>query len=701
MAIPMDQIAFENLGVPSESPLHMPAQDFTKKPQVKHAQQGWTQFFARVITFGGALALTTYATYQMVLIVSQGTVTTMQWIMVGLFCLTFVWIALAASASFAGFIFARQRVNSALTDITHKKTVLLMPVYNEEPSETCAALYSMGKELIANNLAQQFEIFIISDSNDPDVWVKETAAVKQLKDALSGEINVWYRRRHNNKAKKAGNVHEFVSRWGARYDYMLVLDADSLLSANTLKVLMQEMASDDNAGIIQTLPSLYRGDTLFARLQQFAGTVYGPIVAHGITAWQGNDGNYWGHNAIIRVNAFAESAGLPTIGGVKPFKGDILSHDFVEAALMRRAGWAVRMLPALKGSWEESPPSLSDVATRDRRWAQGNIQHLAVLKAKGLRWPNRFHMLTGVMGYMASPIWFALILIGIVMAVQIHYVNIEYFSDQPSLFPQWPVFDSERMVALFVFTMGILLLPKVLGLIRAFFQSSLRKPLGVIRLILGAVVEIFFSVLYAPIFMLIHSQHIFDIFRGRDSGWNTQQRLHNGTPWLQLFRLHFWHTAIGIAMTVLLYHYSPTLLVWLSPTLIGLTFAIPLSAMSGSKSIAKVLRFLGILNIPEEVISLNIITQRDKFAAQLKDYLQDVSIESLIEKHSYQHNHFSLLCNPPMPTRGEPNTDSIIAKYKINDATHPHEALSWMTKLEKLAVLSDSTLFNKLIKVPG
>ncbi|WP_339725808.1 glucans biosynthesis glucosyltransferase MdoH [uncultured Paraglaciecola sp.] len=701
MAIPMDQIMIEKLGVPPESPLHMPAQDFSKKPQVKHAKQGWTQLFARLITFGGALALTAYATHQMVLIVSQDTVTALQWVMVGLFCLTFVWIALAASAACAGFIFAGHGADSSATDITHKKTALLMPVYNEEPSETCAALYSMGKDLIANKLAEQFEIFIISDSNDPDVWVKETAAVGQLKEALSGEINVWYRRRHNNKAKKAGNVHEFVSRWGARYDYMIVLDADSLLSANTLKTLMQEMASDDHAGIIQTLPTLYRGDTLFARLQQFAGTVYGPIVARGITAWQGNDGNYWGHNAIIRVNAFAESAGLPTLGGIKPFKGDILSHDFVEAALMRRAGWSVRMLPALKGSWEESPPSLSDVATRDRRWAQGNIQHLAVLKAKGLRWPNRFHMLTGVIGYMASPIWFALILIGIVMAIQIHYVNIEYFSDQPSLFPQWPVFDSERMVALFVFTMGILLVPKVLGLIRAIFHSPLRKPLGVIRMILGAIVETFFSVLYAPIFMLIHSRHIFDIFRGRDSGWATQQRLHSGTPWLQLLRQHFWHTMIGIGMTVLLYHYSPTLLIWLSPTLIGLMFAIPLSAISGSKSVAKCLGFFGILNIPEEVVTLDIITQRDRFAAQLKEYLQDVSISSLLEKDTYQHNHFNLLSKPPVPTRGEPHVSCIIAKYKIKDATHPQEALDWMTKLEKLAVLSDSALFNKLIKIPG
>ena len=157
--------------------------------------------------------------------------------------------------------------------------------------------------------------------------------------------------------------------------------------------LVREMAADPNLGLLQTVPRLAGGKTLFARLQQFAGRVYGPIVARGMASWQGDDGNYWGHNAIIRVRAFAAAAGLPTLPGKKPFGGAILSHDFVEAALLRRAGWAVRMLPTLGGSWEDSPPSLLDVAARDRRWAQGNIQHLAVVLSQGFTWSNRIHML--------------------------------------------------------------------------------------------------------------------------------------------------------------------------------------------------------------------------------------------------------------------------------------------------------------------
>lgn len=681
---------------PPEATMEMPAQDFSKRPNVKFAFPSFKTLIARLITFGGGLGMTVYATYQMILIVSQSSVTPLQWVMVALFTLTFVWIALAACGAVAGFIFTG-RSKTKLVAGSEKKTALLMPVYNEDPSQTCAALLSMGLSLVQKGAGERFEIFVISDSTDPDTWVKETAAVSQLKEQLADQVNVWYRRRFNNSAKKAGNVHEFVCRWGARYDYMLVLDADSLLSADTLISLMAEMDSDPKSGILQTLPCLYGGNTLFARLQQFAGTVYGPIVAQGITAWQGDDGNYWGHNAIIRIEAFASAAGLPTMGGIKPFKGDILSHDFVEAALIRRAGWSVKMLPKLKGSWEQSPPSLADVAIRDRRWAQGNIQHLAVLSARGLRWPNRFHMLSGVMGYVASPLWFALILVGIAMAIQTHYVNIDYFSDERSLFPTWPIFDSQRMVQLFIGTMLILLVPKCLGLIKAFFNTAHRKSLGIIRMTLGALVEIVFSVLYAPIFMLIHCKHVLDIFRGRDSGWSTQQRQFKGAPWGQLFKQHIWHTLIGLSLTLILLYYSPQLLIWLSPTLIGLLLSIPLAALSGSKGFAKALRYLGLLNIEEEVIEPAIMTARDNFESQLSEQIDKVTIQSVVVSKAQTQRHFSMLQPAPEDKRGHPNIHRLSAMKKIEDAENVEEALSWFNKQEKMILLSEPNVLNALI----
>src|SRR6185503_15345789 len=495
--------------------------------------------FARLLTFGGALALTVYASREMIAVVSLGTATSfLQWGMVVLFTITFGWIALPATAAIAGVLFGGTRLRGAADVPAIHRTALVMPVYNEDPAASFASLQAMA-EMLLEREAAGFEIFVLSDTTNPDVYVKETAAFHALREKLGERMRVWYRRRTENTGRKVGNLHDFITRWGGRYDFMVVLDADSIISADTLLTLVREMGADPNLGLLQTVPRLAGGLTLFARLQQFATSVYGPIVGRGIAAWQGDDGNYWGHNAIVRVRAFAAAAGLPTLPGKKPFGGPIMSHDFVEAALLRRAGWSVRMLPTLDGTWEDSPPSLLDVAARDRRWAQGNIQHLAVILSQGFTWSNRVHMGIGVMSYLASPLWFALLIVGLGTAGHIATVQFEYFTDELSLFPRWPLFDSERMIRLFIIAMATLFTPKVLGVLRSFVDGELLRKVNPLRVVLGAVVETLLSALYAPIMMMMQVRQVSEILIGQDSGWTTQSRKHARRPWGMLFRRHW------------------------------------------------------------------------------------------------------------------------------------------------------------------
>ena len=186
-----------------------------------------------------------------------------------------------------------------------------------------------------------FDYFLLSDTTDPDVWVAEERALVALRDRLRGKGKVYYRHRRKNLNRKAGNIADFVTRWGGAYPNMVVLDADSLMTAHSVVSLAAAMEDDPDAGIIQTLPLIINRNTLFARLQQFAARIHGPIIASGLAVWMGRDGNYWGHNAIIRTAAFAAHCGLPDLRGRPPLGGHILSHDFVEAALIRRAGYAV------------------------------------------------------------------------------------------------------------------------------------------------------------------------------------------------------------------------------------------------------------------------------------------------------------------------------------------------------------------------
>jgi membrane glycosyltransferase len=644
------------------------------------------------------LSLTVYATFEMIAVVSVGIVSVLQWALVGLFAITFAWIALTAAAAVAGVLFGGVRLRASAETRVEQRTALVMPIYNESPAGTFAALLARAEELLERSAAG-FEVFVLSDTTRPDVYIKETAAYHVLREKLGDRMRVWYRRRPDNVGRKVGNIHDFVTNWGGRYDFMIVLDADSLLAPDTLVTLAREMAADPNLGLLQTVPRLAGGRTLFARLQQFAGRVYGPIVARGTASWQGNDGNYWGHNAIIRVRAFAATAGLPVLPGKKPFGGAILSHDFVEAALLRRAGWSVRMLPTLGGSWEDSPPSVLDGAARDRRWAQGNIQHLAVIWSQGFTWSNRLHMAIGVMSYLASPLWFALIVVGLGTAGHIATVQFEYFTEELALFPRWPLFDSERMIRLFVIAMVTLLAPKILGVLRALFDRELLLKVNPLRVVLGAAAEVILSALYAPIMMMMQVRPVSEILIGQDSGWATQSRKHARTPWGTLFRRHWLQTLSGVVVSAVLLYVSLPLFLWMSPALLGLVLALPLSAASGSVVLAKIARFFGFLTIPEEVNVPRVIALRDEAEARLEELLDGVTIERLLSDEVARQRHFAAVQPRPPATRGHPDVMFITARAKRGDAHTAAEALSWLSQPERLAVLGDRDLFHVLVRL--
>lgn len=609
----------------------MPTQALSRLPASCHAGEGPATSLARAITFGGSLVLTMVACRQLYRIIpfdeaaalsSAGTpgLSVALWLFLSLFTATFAWISLSATGAVAGLLCApstgstaRDKKNATTNTPLRGRTVLLMPIYNEDAISACAALAAMAEDLSSVGVQEHFEIFILSDSNAPDVVSSEKAAVACLREHLSGIMPCWYRHREQNTDRKAGNIRDFINVWGSGYDYMVVLDADSLIAGDTLAELVREMDADPTSGLLQTLPRLEGGATLFARLQQFSGLAYGPVFARGLCAWQGHDGNYWGHNAIIRTRAFAAAAGLPTLPGPRPFGGEIRSHDFVEAALMRRAGWSVRMLPTLKNSWEECPPTLLDAAIRDRRWAQGNVQHLAVLSARGLRWPSRAHMIMGVMTYLTSLLWLAMVSVGLLLSTQFAWQQQQEAAAQAP-----PAFDSVGMVGLFILTMVLLLLPKMLGLASGLLRHERRGGMGRLKFFASVLLELLFSVLHAPIFMLMHSKHLWEIARGKDSGWSAQRRRDTGMQWRQLLASHSAHTLLGLSLLMILLWLPSGLLHWMLPIVVGLIAAIPLSALSGSKTAGQWLARRGLLGIPEERELPAIMQRRQAFLTRFR-----------------------------------------------------------------------------------
>jgi membrane glycosyltransferase len=697
--------------MPPEAPLAMPVQSFERwSRKDRHVwidpDRVYTPWLARFVVFGGGLAVMLAGIWQMYRVVAVGGVTVLEWALLILFALNFSWIALAFSSACLGFasLLRARRPGLRAPETLGARTAVIMPIYNEAPSRVFGSVAAMIDDVRRTGLIGHFDFFFLSDTTDADIWVAEERAFLVLRAELPDDVRLYYRHRLKNTARKAGNIADFVSRWGASYAHMLVLDADSVMTGQSIVGLADAMENDPDAGIIQTLPLIINRNTLFARLQQFAARIYGTIIAEGLRLWMGRDGNYWGHNAIIRTKAFADHCGMPDLKGKPPFGGHVLSHDFVEAALIRRAGYAVYMVPGLVGSYEESPPSLIDLAARDRRWCQGNLQHSRIIGAKGFHWATRQHFATGIASYVASPLWMFQLLVGITIVLQANFIRPEYFTSEFTLFPAWPRFDAERSLALFAATMLILLAPKIFGLIIALVRSDERRACGgAIRLTISFVVEVIMSALLAPIMMLIQSGAVFQILLGRDTGWKPQRRDDGSIPFMDIVRRHRSHVLMGAIAGVSAFLIATSLAAWMSPTILGLLLAIQISWASGQLSIGLWLKRRGILLTPEESAPPPIAIAANERAEELeKRGFDDCQALTVLHRdESLRRSHIAMLPPAPPRPRGSFTPDRALAEAKLGEAQSLEEAANWLQPRERAVVLTDRALLSVMAGLPA
>ena len=429
------------------------------------------------------------------------------------------------------------------------RTAVLMPVHNETVADFCDRIATMAQAIARAGMADRFDFFILSDSR-PEAEAEETAAVLAL--ARAHGCAIYYRRRTLNVARKPGNVADWLRRFGGAYDYMLMLDADSLMGGDTIIGMAQIMDRRPGVALLQTVPQVIGAHTLFQRWQQFSGHLYGPAATAGLVWWSGPEATFWGHNALIRVRAFAESCGLPELPGKPPFGGTIMSHDMVEAALLRRRGWRVHMVMT-EDTYEEFPPTLIDAAIRDRRWAQGNIQHLSLLGASGFHWINRLQLLLGACSYLASPLWILLIAVSVMLALR----------------GESGMVAAQTSGAVLVVTLVLLFGPKLLGVVLALSDRHRREELGGASAILRSVaLDVPMSVLAAPTIALTQSIDLFGILSGRKPEWNPQNRRSDGLALADVLPRYRWHLGAGVLLLALS-PLMPAAALWLSPITLG------------------------------------------------------------------------------------------------------------------------------------
>lgn len=522
-----------------------------------------------------------------------------------LFLLTSIGCMHGIYGLFIRLVGTRRRI-TGLKEYQHQNidgvsTAIIFPIYNEDSVRVLEGLRATYESLERTGHLAGFDFFILSDSTNPDRWIEEERRWSELVCDLDALGKIYYRRRLFNEERKSGNVRDFLNTWGKRYRYFICCDADSVMSGETLVNLVQLMEVHPTVGLIQTVPALVNAESLFGRIQQFANRLYAPVFIAGLNYWALDFGNYWGHNAIIRTDPFMQFCDLPQLPGRKPFGGQILSHDFVEAALMLRENWQVWLAYDLEGSYEEAPQSLIDNAQRERRWCQGNLQHTLVLFAKGLRGVSRMHLILGIFGYMASPIWLAFMLTFNWIYCYQKYTglsNIPVESFNPYL-KKWS--GTEHAFLIFVICMVVIMLPKFLSLIDLARDPKRTRQFGGLLNAFGGVVgETIFSTLHAPLLMLWHTRYVITNVAGITVGWATQHRSADGTDWFYALKRHWGHMLIGAVWGWFTWKLDPVLFWWFTPMLAGMVLSVPLSVLTSRRSLGSRAKSMGLFLTPEE-----------------------------------------------------------------------------------------------------
>lgn len=531
--------------------------------------------------------------------------------MTALFAMLFAWISVGFWSAAAGALvmfrgcdrFSPTLACPPSLDLPDPtvRTALLFPVYNEDVRRFMAGIRTVLHSLRATGMADRFDIFILSDSTNPEAWIEEEEAWHHFCRDENAFEHVFYRRRKNNVKRKSGNIADFCRRWGADYRYMIVFDADSLMTGSTMIRMVQAMEVHPEIGILQTPPQAVNKHTLIARVQQFANHLYGPMFAAGLHYWQLGDAQYWGHNAILRVEPFMKHCQLPRLPGKGPLGGEILSHDFVESALMRRAGYGVWLAYELGGSYEESPPSLVDELIRDRRWCQGNLQHSRLIFAKGFFPTHRALFINGIMSYGSALLWFFFLLFSSLQAVLEIVIPPNYFPDTRTLFPVWPTWYPQWALTLLGSTAVLLFLPKLFSLVLVAAKGGAAHFGGPLRMSLSVLGEVVVSTFLAPVRMLFHSFFVVTTLLGWRVSWNAQNRDDKGTSWGDALRFHWWGTALGLVWGWLMWVINPGFFWWLSPIVAGLALSAPLSVWSSRPAWGMAARRAGLFLIPEEL----------------------------------------------------------------------------------------------------
>jgi membrane glycosyltransferase len=466
------------------------------------------------------------------------------------------------------------------------RTAVLMTLRNEDPSRAIRRLRVVKESLDRTGEGKAFGWFLLSDTNKPEVAAEEERLVAEWQAADPDRERITYRRRTDNTGFKAGNVRDFCERWGGDYELMLPLDADSVMTGGSIVSQVRMMQAHPKLGILQSLVVGMPSSSAFARIFQFGMRHGMRTYTMGQSWWTADCGPFWGHNALVRIAPFRDECHLPILPGKPPLGGHVLSHDQVEATLMRRAGYEARVLPFEAESYEENPPTMLDFAQRDTRWCQGNMQYVKLFGLPGLYAMSRFQLVWAVLMFVGLPAWTLMIALSPIAAWQAQGVA------------DFPV---GLAITVYLAYLTMYLMPKIAGLLDVVLtKGGMARYGGGLRFAASSVIELVFSFLQGAVSSFRTTVFMVGLAFGKSVTWGGQSRDAYGIAWGTAARNLWPQTLFGVLVCGALWLVSPAALAWSLPLTAGYLLAIPFAVATASPALGRWMRRTGLAGIPED-----------------------------------------------------------------------------------------------------
>jgi membrane glycosyltransferase len=542
-------------------------------------------------TMAGTLALAALA-------LSPGGIDFLDIALLVLFAITLPWMVAGFWNAVIGFLImrfsadpmatilpatARIRGNEPVT----ASTAILLCIRNELPERMIRNLEPMLAGLAAPGCGERFSLYVLSDTSDAGIAATEEACFVALTARWRDRIAITYRRRAVNTAYKAGNIREFCERWGSKHDFAVTLDVDSFMTADAILRLVRLMQADPKLGILQGLIVGLPSTSAFARVFQFGMRLGMRSYTIGSAWWQGDCGPYWGHNAVLRLEPFIAHCALPVLSSDGADDRHILSHDQIEAVLMRAAGYDVRVLPQEDLGWEENPPTLLEFIRRDLRWCQGNMQYWRFLSLPGLKPVSRYQLVLAMLMFISSPAWIGLLILG-TLAVAL--------SDTPAGFIR-----PDAGMAWLVCVLVMWFSPKIATAVDILLRPGPRRDFGGVGLfILNYLIETVYSIVLCPIVWFGHTIFLTGLLFGREIGWIGQTRDDHAVPFTLALHNLWPHTLLGFAALAVLALTQPMAIPYALFLAAGPALAVPFAMITAWPLVGNFAVRTGIGRLPEE-----------------------------------------------------------------------------------------------------